>query len=500
MELYTKRDIEIGKDKISNLEEKILERRLENFEPNKQEILNIYEVIYDFIKLMNRKIYGGFAQNEVIKIKNKQDAIYKETDIADIDFYSPDPIKDLMDLSDILYQKGFKYVIGREALHEGTYSLFVNFANVCDISYVPRNIYNRIPFITIEGINYCHPSFMMIDLYRIITEPYFSSFRWQKIFPRLYLLQKYYPFNRATKEITNVYEKPKDKKEIYKEIKNNILEKIKNNSKIILFGQEAYNYYLEESNIMKNKKTGQKYYYLENYLIEIISTEYENDASIMIEQLKNQYGEKITYVESYPFFNLIGYNVMVYFDGEPILNIISHMNRCTPYKKVILRKYEQGISLIQEKDTIIIGSFDQILLLNMIYSFKMRVNFEEEKYHFHNIMTSQLVEMRNYYLRENNKNMFDNTLFEEFIIDCIGYTIDPIRENRLIVEKKFKSGKPVRFIYDPSEPKQMPKYKFPKSTGEAIKKASNLKLFKNYDPKLGKIVSETDFSEIKASE
>jgi hypothetical protein len=35
---------------------------------------------------------------------------------------------------------------------------------------------NKIPFIDIDDILLCYPSFMYIDLYRMLTDPYFSSF------------------------------------------------------------------------------------------------------------------------------------------------------------------------------------------------------------------------------------------------------------------------------------------------------------------------------------
>ena len=60
--------------------------------------------------------------------------------------------------------------------------IFVNFAMYCDITYVPNNIYHRIPFVEIDEIYYVHPSFTTIDMYRIMSEPFFSNFRWEKNF------------------------------------------------------------------------------------------------------------------------------------------------------------------------------------------------------------------------------------------------------------------------------------------------------------------------------
>src|SRR3990172_8723129 len=189
MELYNNKDVEFVNEKIDDITDVIEHKKLEIFEPTKQELMDANKVVMQFIKDKKRKIYGGFAQNKAIVNKKPEDAFYDEDDIPDIDVYSPEPIKDLIELSDILHAKGFKHVDGKEAEHKETYKIFANYAKVCDLSYVPRNIYYKIPFIEIDGIQYTHPSFTYIDLYRMLTDPYFSSFRWKKIFPRLYKLQ-----------------------------------------------------------------------------------------------------------------------------------------------------------------------------------------------------------------------------------------------------------------------------------------------------------------------
>ena len=172
MELYTLRDVELVNSKIDDITDIIEKKKLHIFEPTKKEIMEANEIVMEFIKTHKRKIYGGYAQNKVIVSKNKNDGFYDEDDIPDIDVYSSEPIKDLVELCNILKSKGFKNVMGQEALHKETYKIFVNQANVIDLSYVPRNIYNKIPFIELNGINYVHPSFVYIDIYRMLTDPY----------------------------------------------------------------------------------------------------------------------------------------------------------------------------------------------------------------------------------------------------------------------------------------------------------------------------------------
>jgi hypothetical protein len=141
--MYRHIDEEAILKNLSNLEDNAKQIYLNNYEPTINEIKSVYADIMNFIKEKKRIIYGGFAQNSLIKHKNKDDAFYKETDIADVEFYTPDPIGDTIDLVDMLHKKNYKYVEGKEGVHPETYKIFVNFINYCDISYMPKNIYDN---------------------------------------------------------------------------------------------------------------------------------------------------------------------------------------------------------------------------------------------------------------------------------------------------------------------------------------------------------------------
>jgi len=489
MELYTIDDLDLVNDNIGDVIDTIEEHKLDIFEPTRKELLDADKIILDYIKEKKRKVYGGFAQNKSIVLKNPDDAFYPENQIPDIDCYSPEPLLDIKNLCDLLHKNGHKHIEGKEALHKETYSIFVNFQNVCDISYVPKNIYHKIPFIEFEGINYTHPSFTYIDFYRMITDPYFSSFRWEKIFPRLYKLQKHYPFNKATKELNNAYNVPKNQIEIIDKINKHLYNELKNKDNFLVVGQYAYNHLLEQSGIMKDKALGKKYKPIENPFWQIISTNYIPDTANLIINLKKEYKDKIQYTEFYPLWMFTGYGTVVYYIDDkieiPILHIISHNNRCMPSIKV-----EKG------KDYLQYGSFDVIFLMNLIAAFRSKVAGVEEKQHYHNIMTSHLVEMRNYYLKKNKLTLLDESPFKTFIPDCTGSTMEPGRETRLLRDKKYKEGKLVVFKYDPLNPKDPPDYKFANTSGNPINKPINLKVTKYIqNPELLKSFKKPDIED-----
>ena len=87
---------------------------------------SLIDLILNFIKKNKRKVYGGFAMNKLIVNKNKDDAIYKDFQTPDVDFYSPQPIEDLIQLCNEISDGGLRRVMGREGKHKDTYNIFVS--------------------------------------------------------------------------------------------------------------------------------------------------------------------------------------------------------------------------------------------------------------------------------------------------------------------------------------------------------------------------------------
>ena len=52
---------------------------------------------------------------------------------------------------------------------------------------------------------------------------------------------------------------------------------------------------------------------------------------------------------------------------------------------------------------------------------------------------------RNHYLENFHKTIYDDTLFQSFVIECMGEYILPERQRRLLIEVRRKLGKPFIF-------------------------------------------------------
>lgn len=475
--LISKKDIDLLDKYVDDIIKKAKKKQMTLIEPYEEEIKKISNIIINYIKRYKRKIYGGYALNLLIIDKNPADAIYSEDDIPDIDFYSPEPLKDLVRLCNEIYQAGFKHVMGREALHKETYSIRVNNQLYCDISYVPKNIYYRMPFREINGLNVIGPEFMMIDYYRMMTD-ITSYWRIEKAVKRFYLLQKYYPLPYSASSIDIP---PSDYPESVNVLLDEIFKFLQNTQTSIAIGFYAYNHFLKNSNILNaNAQSSKKFKYLEVPYYEIITAEYKKDALNLINTLKKKYpnlSDDIHPVENYPFFQYFGYSVFIYYKDVLIAKVFSNNKRCVPYITVPSDYFKNG-SITKGTASINIGSVSTVILYALITVIKARVDQDRSTKDLYYTFISHIIEMKNYFFNKTGKSIYDKTIFQEFIIECKGIPITPEHERQMIIEYRKKRNKKLVFSYDPSEgirPDDST-YQFLNSSGNPIKNIKNLKL------------------------
>jgi hypothetical protein len=467
------------KENYPKIMKKVGKKKLEEMEPTIDEINQVNGIIIDYIKQNKRKVYGGYALNKLLVTKNPSLAIYDELDTPDIEFYSPDPLGDLTKLCDKLAEAGFKNVVGQEAQHKETYSIFVNYQLYCDISYMPANIYAKSRFIQADGFNLIHPWFMVVDYFRMFTDPMVSYWRLEKHFARYLKLQKTYPLPLINKpvEIT-----PFKAVNLHSTI--NMLEDFLSNIPGTIFtGFYAYNYYLKYSDYSKKDK---RFVQIQMPYLEVYSTNYVEDGLKTIEYLKSlpeELSSKISHREFYPFFQFYGYNTVFYFelngDQIPILYLYSNNNKCISFKSVPYVKFDNiklNASAPEADKTVDIGSFDFNILHALIILVKVRVDDDNDWNDILYTLINGYVAFRKYYFAQNNITLYDTSIFEGFVIDCKGETIPPDREKRMLIQARKKLGKPPIYRYEPGVSKQSGSYYFANTSGNEIRNEKNHKL------------------------
>jgi len=438
--MYRIEDIDNIKKNIGQIQDEAMLAYKTNYEPTLTESKTVYNYILEFIKSKKRIIYGGWAQNELIKNKNKEESFYTEISEADVEFYSYDPVKDAIDLADFLKSKNLKYISVQGGIHEGTYKVFVNFINYCDISYLSKNICDNCLKIELNGLLYAHPIFLYIDFYRVFTDPLTSYWRLEKSFTRYLKLYRYYPIKE-----------PSDKNFIIKKTDDEIINKVRkniiHNSKLIVIGKYAYNYYVQKVN---SKKIEIDYY-------ELISINFDNDTKYIHKKLQKIFpNNKISYKKYYPFFEFFDKRYEYYCDDILILKVYGNNERCIVHHESTKKKC-------------LFGSY-QLVYLYLLSNYNYHIiNKNEQEMNNYLLMLYNINKAKNLYLDEHNKTVIDKTPFQEFIIKCIGIPHDPIRESRLLMKEKYKKGLKTKFNYEPSGNQgKVPSFIFSNLSGNQI--------------------------------
>jgi hypothetical protein len=478
--IYDERHFDQFYNNIDFLMEKVNIKKLEVLDPSISEIIKVNNLILDYSRTNKRKIYGGIALDYLLKDKKAEEKIYKEYECPDIDFYTPDPMNDLIKLCNLINEQNFKFVRGREALHKETYAIYVNNRLYCNLSYVPKNIYNKIPFKQIDGLNIVHPYFLVIDYLRIFTDPIVSYWRLKdkKTFERFYLLNKYYSLPFSDKNIN--FENPENI-EIIKPIFSKILETTSDSETLIHTGFYAYNYYLKESMIIDKKL--HRFKTLDIPYYELISTNYKEDTLNIINKIKELVDDDkdIKIIENYQFFQYLGSCAKIYYKDNLVCVLYDNNNRCVPIKKN--NKY-------------LVCTFNYTLLYFLSLQMKYKVENDEDNKNLIYIIVSHLTEMKKYYFRRTKKTIFDNTPFEDFSLDYKGATLSAEKERQLIGEQRKKNNKPFLFAYEPSNKKdqEIKKYIFSNTSGNIINNIKKSKLFSIIDEE-----SDHEIEEIEES-
>lgn len=452
--MFSKKDIKIFEKKIEELEDTADELTTEINKSYINEQKDIIRIIEKFIKDKKLIVYGGNAQNLAIKRINPKEVFYDDDDVHDYDIYSYDPVNHIMELTKKLYDFGYTNIIAVEAIHVETFSLKYFGKALCDMSYMPKYVFDNLPYYEVDNIRIVDPYFTYIDFMRMFNDPLTSSsFRWDKNFARFNMMQEFYPLK--SKEYIH-----KDKNNLSDELIKYFDEKNKESKTLFYVGVRLFNEYAKISKCSKVSI---------NYLT-MISTDLRNDVKKILNELKRKYKNKITTDERYPFFQFWDHSIDIKLDNKIICRIFGNNNICIAYKELNNIKYT---------------SFTYNLMWFMIEQFYHTIynsdcsdrplNYKQID-NYYNKLISGLLFMKEKYLKEKGKTFLDNSLFQHFIVDkCNGVPKNPGEIRKQLVDY-------IGFKYDPSnitskKEEMYKEYKYTNISGRFINNDRN-KLFK----------------------
>lgn len=316
------------------LKQIIIKNDIEELKETYEKTLDVMKIVDDFIIKKKLLLYGGFAINLLLK---KTDKFYKEYTVNDYDCYSPNAQKDAYEIANIFYNKKYEYIQVKKALHENTFRVYVNFIQILDITNISKELYDKLFEITLnERKSNLYRYYKQFDYYLVpvillkrnlhyeLARPKASSYRWEKVYTRLKLLNKLIN-NKNMKK----YDYIPIPKEYNKSIK--ILLKYIKDNKLPIIDSYAIKLYKNLKNI-----NCCRIHEASNFII-ILSTDYKKTTNEIIDLLNSTLDKSIydiKYLERTLFSEIMNYRNRVVITNKntnkafTIVNIIDNSNEC----------------------------------------------------------------------------------------------------------------------------------------------------------------------------
>lgn len=461
----------VTKDKIDAIVKETKEIENATVFPTLIQRQQMTNILIDFLREKKRIVYGGYAIHKLVIQKSPDNGIYDmENEAPDIEFYSPDAVIDARDICDLFYRKGYKFVRGSEAFHAETYKVYVELFGLCDITYMPKNIYRSVPTVTIEGLRYAHPSFLLVDAMRILTDPIQSYFRLEKAFPRIYQLQKYYPWEVDLSKI---------KKTDALELENPILQAMKatlieGTEDVVLIGEYAKRIFRNSPTFGIREINQTLTDVFKGFMtLELVAMNFEGTLRRLFDALKANIreGDKLEYTEYQRFFDYCGRRGVLSINGHWVVVVYHSTHRCVP---VLPEKWSIG-------KTFRVASFSVVSLYFLVAKFIARsINFNSSDEKYMDLQFADLHKMRADFLKTENKNILDDHVYREFVTSCVGGSVSALRAHKEDTDYRRTHLKQYGLPYFSYEPKavvheasddniQYRQYKYGNTSGNEIK-------------------------------
>jgi hypothetical protein len=368
-------------------------------EPSDEAIVSIdevakYKIVKEFIQKKGLKLYGGAAINSYLP---KEDKFYNSNDIPDYDFFSPDPWNNAVELADIFFKNGYKYVETRAGIHKGTYKVFVNLWPVADISYMNKKDFDQMKTKTIGGIKIVSPFKLLEAMYKEFSEPFSNPSRWPKVASREKLLVNWtQPLSKKFKCSKLLFSGGQTKvdpiiEELLVSTYKFIIDK-----KLIFYGPIAYNTYIELGG-------GNKRLVTDHYCV--LSEYADNDIKELMDLLMKKYEhlEITTHFSPSRELNDTTYKILAVIDNKHHeICTIAQVNNCTPYK-YLLNRYIVSIDYLKYDlyYTVVFDSYKDI-----INDTKCKLQYLEK--------------IQNLYYKSKKISETDSSPFQRFVTNCTG--------------------------------------------------------------------------------
>ena len=404
--------------------------------------------ILEFIRCKGRKVYGGHALNAAFVQKGLPPIYADQNDIIrnDIEFYSPDPIGDVKEICNRLFVNKHQHVQGKEAMHNGTYTISVEFVRICDVSFMPQRVFDAIPTFpmdsTLIGVD---PSFAIVDHLRILCDPFTSYWKLDKQLPRLLTLQEHFPIETLSpgdsfaKKSTEGVRKKNPNQE-YLDV---VTSWAASRETVVSVADHALAFFIkalvEPSAILPEFPEFPEF---DVRQITLVSANYSHDL-VSLDDILKEKGCAAT--EHYPFVDLLGSRAIFRTSaGVPIATLIDAMGKALP---TVGKNPEDGVH---------VASLTYSLVISLAMRFLARTENRDTVAFVHDQIIANLITVRKYASEISGSTtalVVDvQSPFRDVNIDYLGIARSDMSIHMEIAdERRIRSppGAMIWFTYDP---------------------------------------------------
>jgi len=384
---------------------------------NTPEVQEMNQIVEDFLKKKNLICYGGIAIDALLP---EQDKIYdKNIELSDYDFYSSNALEDAKELADLYAKKGYSEVVAKAGAHKGTFKVFCNFLGVADITSIPQELFDALKkdAVRVKGILYCPANFLKMAMYLELSRPAGQIDRFEKVFKRLELLNKYYPLKTADCNTVDYQRRLigdiTHEDEIYKVVRETLI-----NQGVVFFGGYAINLY---SRYMPNKHKRN----VENIPdFDVLSNDPETTCEIVKERLYDIGIQNIQIIKHEPLGEIIPEHYEIVVDKDTIAFV---------YKPIACHSYNV-IEMSGQK--VKVASIDTMLSFYLAFLYTNR--------EYYNEFMDRILCMSKFLFEVQQKNRLQQKgLLRRFSITCYGHqeSVEEMRGHKNDMFSKLKSKK-----------------------------------------------------------
>uniref|UniRef100_A0A6C0JAA2 Poly(A) polymerase catalytic subunit domain-containing protein n=1 Tax=viral metagenome TaxID=1070528 RepID=A0A6C0JAA2_9ZZZZ len=380
------------------------------------QIKKMISIVEDFIRQKKLICYGGTAINNILPVK---DQFYDyNSEIPDYDFFSQNALEDTKELTDIYYKHGYTEVEGKAGVHHGTYKVFVNFIPMADITYIQKDLFQKIQneSTKVDGILYCAPNYLRMSMYLELSRPDGDTSRWEKVLKRKTLLDKHYPLKIKNCSSSSALSTSSKNTTI-----NNITKSVCSEMECVFFGGFAISLYQDYSQQMKRKLKNKQTY----ERIDVINTNPSKVANIIKERLELSNVSDVAIDKHDGVMDLIKTHFEVRV-GKRIICLIYEPIACHSFNNIEI-----------DTRTYKIATIDTLLSFYLLFTFINRPYFNREKL----LCTSDFL----FELQQSNR-LKQKGIMKRFTTKCYGKqdTLIELRANKGAVYEELRHNKNTR--------------------------------------------------------